>query len=707
MARYNYCASLGVPEEFYHRLQNRRYICLKHFDEHMFTMRYGKRVLKVDALPKKLSETEKHFLFTTNFNVTSYRNLNNTSSPQQRPLLKVISPTLPSSSTVSPALPSDSITSIVATVSSREKFPIPTSTVSSPEIPTPTSTVYPDYSSFEFDIPDGLDDYEEERIEKVTSEQPEEQKDNPKYVMVQHDKLMELCRRCYKCGHIPKSANPSTSFHGTACKIKLFCKNCNDYIEWESQELIPGRNMYKGNLEMAAAVATAPLPVAAFLQFATILSLAMFDKSTYYKYMPTVWAVVGNEHDKMQTKVLNHLQEKKEPIHIAADGQYDTRGFSAFMCCVTLMDTVSRLIMTNICLDKNIEKCPSTNLERLGLEKAIRELLNKGLIIASLTTDRSKSVIAMMQSKFSNITHMYDPWHLIKGVAAILRKECKNARAKNFKDWCQALLNQLWYSVTSANGNGKMCQQFAVSSLLHSIGIHEWEAGKMSQVLHDGQAQALNIDPEEAFYNEPLDLPGKLIHESEFESCLQCGHGIPFVETATKAILCPLSKSYGILQKTFTNDNFLNDLLHLSPKLATSSLEGFHGLVSNIYRTKNHYFDLKGFTNRTKLAVLHYNNNVFDELNGNRKVIGTNELKAKHRGGDIVTKKRKTPPVFTWKKKIIAEVLSAYENQLDVLLKEGMFGGDYEEVEEMEEIEVRVEDRIDELFESDVEDNEY
>jgi|UniRef100_A0AC35GQW8 hypothetical protein len=37
---------------------------------------------------------------------------------------------------------------------------------------------------------------------------------------------------------------------------------------------------------------------------------------------------------------------------------------------------------------------------------------------------------------------------------------------------------------------GSLCQQYAVSALLHTIGIHEWDAGKMSQVLHDSQAIA-------------------------------------------------------------------------------------------------------------------------------------------------------------------------------------------------------------------------
>uniref|UniRef100_A0A914Y8Z2 Transposase n=1 Tax=Panagrolaimus superbus TaxID=310955 RepID=A0A914Y8Z2_9BILA len=443
--------------------------------------------------------------------------------------------------------------------------------------------------------------YQAENAEQYTLVE-DKQKEYPKYVMVQFDKLMDLHTHCYRCGHRPKFGKPTVKFCGTAFKTKIWCNNCKDYVKWESQERVPERKMYVGNIEIASAVAAAPISLSLFLQFAQILNLAMFDRSTFYNYMPTFWTVICDAYDKMQQKVVKYIQDKDDDLHIAADGQYDSRGFSALQCCVTVMDAVSRLIIATVCLNKDKEKCASNNLEHRGLEKALNEVIGKGLHVISLTTDR----------------------------------RMQNKRSKDFQLWCQAFLNHLWYSVTAANGAGSLCQQYGVSALLHSIGIHEWTEGIFSEVLHDNQAAILGVDPDNILKNDPLDMPGKLIDELSFVEHLSCKHDDE--NTGRKTLLHPDSLSYRVLLKAFTNDGFLNDLERLSPKLATSALEGFHGLVSNIYRSKNHYLNLEGFTNRTKLAVLHYNNNVFDEISGKRKVVRETKMKAKHRGGDIVTK---------------------------------------------------------------------
>uniref|UniRef100_A0A914YR09 Uncharacterized protein n=1 Tax=Panagrolaimus superbus TaxID=310955 RepID=A0A914YR09_9BILA len=241
-------------------------------------------------------------------------------------------------------------------------------------------------------------------------------------------------------------------------------------------------------------------------------------------------------------------------------------------------------------------------------------------------------------------------------------QECKNKRAQKFKEWSQALLNHLWYSVSSAKGDGALCQEYAVSALLHAIDIHEWPTGPMSAVLHDAQAAVLGVDEEEILKNDPVDLPGKLIKELEFQKYLCCGHSNPVVQRVEKSGLDPNSKSYQVFQKTFTSDSFLNDVKNLSPDFATSALEGFQGLVTNKYRSKNSYFDPKSFEEKTMLAVLHYNNNRIDELEGRRKVRKVITRSAKHRGGEMVKKNLKTPTDYTWKLQLYQRYRSRFEN---------------------------------------------
>uniref|UniRef100_A0A914YAF5 Uncharacterized protein n=1 Tax=Panagrolaimus superbus TaxID=310955 RepID=A0A914YAF5_9BILA len=80
-------------------------------------------------------------------------------------------------------------------------------------------------------------------------------------------------------------------------------------------------------------------------------------------------------------------------------------------------------------------------------------------------------------------------------------------------------------------------------------------------------------------------------------------------------------------------------------------------LKTNKYCSKNYYYNLKGYTYRTKLAVLHYNHNILDEESGKRKNVGTKKYRyrAKHRDDEFVTKQRKTPPDFQWKRHILAQ----------------------------------------------------
>uniref|UniRef100_A0A914YK80 Uncharacterized protein n=1 Tax=Panagrolaimus superbus TaxID=310955 RepID=A0A914YK80_9BILA len=144
---------------------------------------------------------------------------------------------------------------------------------------------------------------------------------------------------------------------------------------------------------------------------------------------------------------------------------------------------------------------------------------------------------------------MYDTWHVIKGIASIFRLEMKNKRGKVLQEWCQSFLNHLWFSVTSAKGDGDLCQEYAVSTLLHSTGVHEWVEGKMSDVLHDSQVAVQGVDDDAVLKYDPSYLPGKLIHEIEFKNHLKCSHQADNI--GDKGVLSTTSPSYWVLLKSF------------------------------------------------------------------------------------------------------------------------------------------------------------
>jgi hypothetical protein len=66
-----YCNALGVDTELFNNIQTRRYMCLSHFDDDQFFTYRGKRSLKLNALPRAISDEERAKIINTT--VTRFR----------------------------------------------------------------------------------------------------------------------------------------------------------------------------------------------------------------------------------------------------------------------------------------------------------------------------------------------------------------------------------------------------------------------------------------------------------------------------------------------------------------------------------------------------------------------------------------------------------------------------------------------------------
>ena len=69
----------------------------------------------------------------------------------------------------------------------------------------------------------------------------------------------------------------------------------------------------------------------------------------------------------------------------------------------------------------------SQRMEAYSFQKVINLLLDVGVIIASLTTDRHKQIKRIMREKYRDILHQFDVWHFSKNIKT---KLCKAAKAK-------------------------------------------------------------------------------------------------------------------------------------------------------------------------------------------------------------------------------------------------------------------------------------
>lgn len=53
-------------------------------------------------------------------------------------------------------------------------------------------------------------------------------------------------------------------------------------------------------------------------------------------------------------------------------------------------------------------------MEVVGFQRGLDYLLERGVSIGVITTDRSPSIRKLMKDSYSNIQHELDPWHVSK-----------------------------------------------------------------------------------------------------------------------------------------------------------------------------------------------------------------------------------------------------------------------------------------------------
>ncbi|XP_077098416.1 uncharacterized protein LOC143749485 [Siphateles boraxobius] len=60
------------------------------------------------------------------------------------------------------------------------------------------------------------------------------------------------------------------------------------------------------------------------------------------------------------------------------------------------------------------EASSSTAMEPIGFKRALNQILEKGIKVDVLTTDRSPSIRKIMREDYPFIHHEFDIWHVVK-----------------------------------------------------------------------------------------------------------------------------------------------------------------------------------------------------------------------------------------------------------------------------------------------------
>jgi len=395
----------------------------------------------------------------------------------------------------------------------------------------------------------------------TTDDIPVEQQIN---FLVMESELKKLFKFCPQCGH--KVISFQKSIVGAMISVS-YCCTAGHVSSWRSQPMI--RRMPAANILCSAAILLSGSTYCKISNFLKILHIPFVGPAEYYRIQNTYLHPVINEYWTLhQTAILSVLSDQK--LRLIGDGRSDSPGFSAKYCSYTCMDVDSGLIVDQQ-LVQVTESGSSVAMERLALERSLNFLLDHGLQVSTLATDRHLSIQAFLRDTHPSIDHQFDVWHIAKSVAKKLTQKAAKKDAADLMPWVKSISNHLYWSAQTCNGDEQLLREKWMSCVNHVANVHSWNGEKMTS----------------------------------------CEHGI--IENDDTAWLDMDSAAHVALKDVVLNAKLVKDVGKLSASCHTGSLEVYHSMLLK-YAPKRQHFHYTGMQSRLQLAALDHNHNVGRDL---------------------------------------------------------------------------------------------
>ncbi|GMT12446.1 hypothetical protein PFISCL1PPCAC_3743, partial [Pristionchus fissidentatus] len=244
----------------------------------------------------------------------------------------------------------------------------------------------------------------------------------PAYLLVASSCLLDLFTRCLQCGIEPIDRRTlSYRVVGTAIVLKWSCPLCAEDCEWTSQPSI--EKYYEGNLKLTAASYTTGLPIPRLLAMGKEMGLALPCERTIRNQLTDVVIpavdIVYQDHMKTVEATVRGVGGTRG-VDLAVDGRYDSPGYTATHCTISIIDLSTSLILRVVNMHKMMPGIEgiSGRMEKEGVKRGLKEVIAKQFEIRSMVSDNDARISKMVREEpqFQNIRHLLDFWHIIKGV---------------------------------------------------------------------------------------------------------------------------------------------------------------------------------------------------------------------------------------------------------------------------------------------------
>ncbi|XP_028418400.1 uncharacterized protein LOC114543733 [Dendronephthya gigantea] len=191
----------------------------------------------------------------------------------------------------------------------------------------------------------------------------------------------------------------------------------------------------------------------------------------------------GNSYTKIRFlfQVMNLLggikefvlaERENKDIVLSSDGRNDSPGHCAQYCTYTFAEMDSKCILDiNFVEVREVEGRKSPNMERIGFERGLDNLLKSTMIIKEVVTDGHLEIGALMKNaaKYKDIVHQRDVWH---GAKIIGKKVISAANEKGNEDlslWIASVRNHFWYSSRNCGSNVDNLKDIWIGILHHVV----------------------------------------------------------------------------------------------------------------------------------------------------------------------------------------------------------------------------------------------
>ncbi|XP_073713994.1 uncharacterized protein [Misgurnus anguillicaudatus] len=387
--------------------------------------------------------------------------------------------------------------------------------------------------------------------------------------IVNESALMELFSTCHTCG-VSITDKKITSC-GSKIKIEWTCLNHHTGV-WQSCPDV--RGIPENNLVSSAAIIFTGTTQNEIAEWADLLNLQLPKKTSYYSLQSTYMIpVIHKAYTDMQEKNIAQLQEAASHgghTDICGDARSDSPGYSAKYTCYSFMDDATKKIIMSDLIQVS-ETTSSPAMESVGFRRGLDRLLDSGVSVDVVTTDRAPSIWKIMRESYPELRHQFDPWHVAKGVKKKATAAARKKENRDLQPWIKSLGNHFWWSCSSCCGDEKELRRRWTSILYHVCGVHRWEEnGQEYRCYHDD-----------------------LIDDQQIR----------------KKWLKKGSAAWNALKAVVLDKNLLRVFSQLTLFKHTGNLEVFHSSMLK-YAEKRRHFTYVSMQARLQLSVIDHNLNV-------------------------------------------------------------------------------------------------